>query len=263
MNRIFKRIVLAAILIGAGTAPAAAQTGSAIEDPSRVRVTRQQLEELLAQLEAAANSGGYSSAARDRARDEARLVRQRLEEGDFQVGDRVVLWVRNEEVLTDTFTVAAGRMLPLPLGESVPLQGVLRSELEGHLRDHLSRYIRDPEVRAESLLRVTVAGNVTQPGFYVVRAEALIGDVLMTAGGPTQDADVTKLYIERGGRTIWEGAGLEEAIAQGRTLDQLSIRAGDTIILPERSQTGGIGRTLLYIVPPVVSLLVAISALAR
>jgi protein involved in polysaccharide export with SLBB domain len=239
------------------TSPAAAQ----VTDPGRVQMTRSELEAVLAELETASRNDSYSSAARARARSEATMVRQRLEEGDFQTGDRVVLSVRNEESLNDTFTVSGGRMLPLPLGGNVPLAGVLRSELEDHLREHLAKYIREPDVQAESLMRVTISGQVNTPGFYVVRAQSLIGDVIMTAGGPTQQAEVTSLYVEREGRKIWEGPGLDQAIAEGRTLDQLSIRAGDVFILPERQERQGIGRMLLYVVPPVVSLLLALSQL--
>jgi protein involved in polysaccharide export with SLBB domain len=238
----------------------AADAAAQAADPARVQMTRTELESVLAQLESAAGSSAYSGAARARAREEANLVRIRLEEGDFQTGDRVVLDVRNEPLLTDTFTVVAGPSLPLPLGENVELRGVLRSELDQHLTQHLSKYIRSPEVRAESLMRVTVAGQVTNPGFYVVRAQALVGDILMVAGGLTGDADVTKVYIERQGRKIWEGPGLEQAIAQGRTLDQLSIRAGDQVMVPEQASQG-FGRTLLYVIPPVVSLVLALTQL--
>lgn len=255
MNRCIRYACVALALVAMPRADAAAQA----TDPARVTMTRAELQSVLDQLEAAAGSGAYSGSARSRAREEARLVRQRLEEGDFQTGDRVVLVVRNEPELTDTFTVSGDRSLPLPLGFSVPLQGVLRSELEATLREHLGKYIRDPEVRAESLMRVTVAGQVTSPGFYVVRAESLIGDVLMTAGGPTREGDVTGLYIEREGRRIWEGPSLEEAIAQGRTLDQLSVRAGDRVMVPEQERNEGIGRTLLYVIPPVVSLILAVA----
>lgn len=257
MNRMYRSIRTALALSAALAGPALAQAS----DPARATMSRAELQAVLAQLEAAAGSNAYSGSARGRAAEEARLVRQRLEEGDFQTGDRVVLTVRNEEALSDTFTVAGDRSLPLPLGSSVPLQGVLRSELEETIRKHLAQYIRDPEVRAESLMRVTVAGQVTSPGFYVVRAESLIGDVLMIAGGPTQEGDVTQLYIERAGRRIWEGPGLEEAIAQGRTLDQLSVRAGDRVMVPEQERNEGFGRTLLYVIPPVVSLILAAAAI--
>lgn len=249
--------LLALLLVATAGGEALAQAS----DPARSTMTRAELQAVLEQLESASSSNAYSGAARSRANDEARLVRQRLEEGDFQTGDRVVLTVRNEETLTDTFTVAGDRSLPLPLGTSVPLQGVLRSEMEEKVRQHLARYIRDPEVRAESLMRVTIAGEVANPGFYVVRAESLIGDVLMVAGGPTGEGDLTKLFIQREGRKIWEGPSLEEAITQGRTLDQLSIRAGDQVMVPEEAPSEGFGRTLLYVVPPLVSLALALAAL--
>lgn len=255
-----KRLAAAAAFLAALTGPVPPALAQE-PDAGRVQMTRDQLATILEELEAAANSGAYSGSARSRAAEEARLIRQRLEDGDFQTGDRVVLAVRNEPALTDTFTVTGDQSLPLPLGGSVPLAGVLRSELAETIRAHLAQFIRDPEVRAESLMRVTVAGQITSPGFYTVRAEALVGDVLMTAGGPTREADVTGLYIEREGRKIWEGPGLEEAIAQGRTLDQLSIRAGDRLMVPEQERSEGIGRTLLFAIPPLASLVLAIFSL--
>src|ERR1043166_2314097 len=41
-------------------------------------------------------------------------IRERLENGDFNVGDRIALRVANVPSLTDTFTVRGGRVLELP-----------------------------------------------------------------------------------------------------------------------------------------------------
>lgn len=248
---------IAAIL----TLTSAAGLDAQVVDPNKAHMTRADLQELLAELEQSASSPAYSSAAKRRAEDEAAMVRQRLNEGDFQTGDRVHLTVRGEELLSQEFVVDNRRELPLPLGGTVPLDGVLRSELEDHLRKHISQFIRDPEISAVSLLRVTVAGQIVSPGFYTVTSEALVGDVLMTAGGPTQTADVTKLEIEREGRIIWEGPSLDQAIAQGRTLDQLNIRAGDRFVMPQQQVKEGIGRTLLYVVPAIITSIVAIAAI--
>ena len=44
------------------------------------------------------------------------------------------------------------------------------------------------------------------------------------------------MYIERAGERIWTGEHLQQAIADGRTLDQLSLQAGDQIVVPARGQ---------------------------
>jgi hypothetical protein len=240
-------------------APASAQRSDL--DPGRAHSTRASLEELLAQFDAASRSGGYSEAMRDRARQEADLVRRRLVEGDFQVGDRVVLMVEGEPGLSGQFTVTNGRRLVLPQIGELSLEGVLRSEIEEHVRSHLSRFIRSPVVTAQTLVRVTVTGEVSTPGFLVVPAESLVTEVLMQAGGPTRDAKLSQIRIERDGRRILEGRVVEMAITEGRTLDQLSLRAGDRIDVPGGG--GGIGRALLVWVPSVLTTVIAVVTVLR
>src|SRR3989442_7963585 len=113
-------------------------------DPGRLQVTREALQDLLNRLDQAANSKAYSKAFRERSKTEAALVRARLQEGDFQVGDRIRLMVEDEAQLTDTFTVAEGRVLFLPGIGTIALRGVLRSELESHLRQEIGRYVKNP-----------------------------------------------------------------------------------------------------------------------
>jgi protein involved in polysaccharide export with SLBB domain len=128
-------------------------------------------------------------------------------------------------------------MITLPLFGDIPLTGVLRSEIEEHLTQELGRFIRNPVVRAEGLLRVSIQGSVGSPGFYVVPANMLLSEALMVAGGPGT-SNLDGLRIERGTERLMEGDDLREAVRQGRTLDQLNLQAGDQIYLPPTA--GGI-----------------------
>jgi hypothetical protein len=229
-------------------------------DARRELQSRAQLEELLQRLEQASSSPGYSNDLRMRAKYEAGLVRTRLAEGDFQVGDRIFLQVQGEEALSDTFAIDDSKALDLPEVGKVSLRGVLRAELEPHLTTELSRFLVDPAVRARSLVRVAVVGSVGAPGFYLLPSEALLTDALMMAGGPTGSANVTEIRIERGEQMIWEGDPLQQAIIEGRTLDQLNLRAGDRIFVPGGSG-GGLG--WLRTVSVLVAIPVSIAALVR
>src|SRR5262245_27299615 len=51
----------------------------------------------------------------------------------FRPGDRVLVRVEGESVLSDTFTVTAGPALPLPGLGDISLDGVPRSRIEAHL----------------------------------------------------------------------------------------------------------------------------------
>ena len=108
---------------------------------------------------------------------------------DFLVpGDRILLYVTGEPQLSDTFTVTPGPAIDLPTFGTVPLAGVRRDNVTPHLTAFLGRYIRDPQVRAQVLLRIGIAGEVTRPGFYAMPSTAVLEDLIMAAGGMTRDA---------------------------------------------------------------------------
>src|SRR2546426_8240875 len=147
----------------------------------------------------------------------------------FQAGDRILLHVEGDSALSDTFTVVAGPALRLPNIGEISLAGVRRTELEKHLTRELSRFIKDPVVQARALIRVSVVGEVTRPGFYAVPSDLVVADALMVAGGATKDARVDRLRILRGDASLWSGNALQTEIARGATLENLGIRAGHRI----------------------------------
>lgn len=251
----WKQFVFSVALAAVVAAPAVAQQGW---DPTGVQLTRAELQALLQRYEETAASSSYSGEVREQARDEASLIRTRLEEGDLRVGDRIQLTVEGHADLTAEFAVVAGRVLVLPAIGEVPLDGVLRAELQDHLAQHIARFIRDPVVRARSLIRLEVIGAVAQQGFYTIPSDILVSDALMLAGGPATNADLERVRVERNRQVIWSSDRLRRAMQEGRTLDQLSIRAGDGIIVPERSG-GSWWRTGLMVLTGVSTAILAAS----
>lgn len=255
---LFRRIGVAVLLVAGLTSEAVAQQGTSGWDPARVQLSRKDLEELLARFEQTQKSQAYSAGLRSRARAEAALIRERLQDGDFQVGDRVQLVVEGQQQLSDTFMVVSGQKVVLPALGDIALTGVLRSELEGYLRDQIGKFIVEPVVHARSLIRISVFGDVGRPGFYTIPSDMILSDALMVAGGPAGNADLDKMRIERGSRRIWDGERMQDALRKGRTLDQLSLRAGDQIVVPARS-----GRNLLTYLQVAVPLATLVFYFAR
>lgn len=217
--------------------------------PTGAVLTRADLQALLDQYEAALASPAYSAELKAAAREGAERVRNRLEHGDFRVGDRIALSVQGEPNLPDTVPVEPGPQISLPLFGTIELDGVLRSEITEHLTEEIGRFIRDPVVQAEGLMRLSIQGNVGRPGFYVVPADMLLSEALMMAGGPGQMASLDELHVERGGRLLLDEETIQEAMQDGRTLDQLSLQAGDQLTLPaeEPGPWGSLGRYALVI----------------
>ncbi|HEX6967039.1 MAG TPA: SLBB domain-containing protein [Gemmatimonadaceae bacterium] len=214
-------------------APAAAQAvarDSAASDSGRAPATRALLEARAAAAEKAATSGPADQRAAKR--QEAAAIRERLKDGDFQVGDRIALTVYGGAApISDTATVRAGRTLELPNLPPIPLQGVLHAEIGDYLTAQLSRYIKHPTVQAIPLIRLGVLGEVKSPGFFSVPTDILVSDAIMRAGGPTGNADINKTTITRGKQEVWGDKALRQAIVSGMTLDQLNLRPGDALVV--------------------------------
>lgn len=155
--------------------------------------------------------------------------------GGFRVGDRVWINVEGESQLSDTFTVGPALALTLPVVGQVGLERVPRAAVEAHLTRELGRFLRNPVVRARALIRVAVAGEVAKPGFYAVATDVVLADAIMLAGGATPDARLDELRVERGDRRLWKPDALQRAIAEGQTLDDLGLQAGDRIVVPRRA----------------------------
>lgn len=212
-------------------------------DPLRNFVSRDALTGLLTRWENAARSPAYTEALREQAQAEADAIRARLQDGDFEVGDRVYVAVAEESTLADTFTVDTGPMVDLPGVGEISLAGVLRLELQSYMEEQLARYFREPTVRARALLPITVLGGVSRPGFYTLESTVTLTEVLNRAG-LTAGGDPAQMEIRRGDVVLWAGRGLEQAMAEQWTLDRLNLRAGDQIIVPNQVNPGGRGQFL-------------------
>ena len=179
------------------------------------------------------------------------MLRARLRDGDFRVGDAIVLSVVNVPQFSDTFPVRGGVVIELPEVAPIPLAGVLRSELQPHLKRHIARYVINPTVEAHSLVRVTVAGAVAKPGFYEVRPDAPISAAVTAAGGLGEFGDATKMSVRRGGRVLIAESALRAAVTTGAALDDLAIRPGDEVRIGElvpRREWVELARSSAYLV---------------
>lgn len=242
-NRLNMILLAAALALGAATAGAQAPPVAA----SSSLESREMLESRAREAEQAGRTG------------EAFLLRSRLQRGDFQEGDRIVVNLLGPTTFNDTITVRAGNLLPLPRMGDVPLEGVLRSELTTRISSHLARFLRDSSVRATPLVRLAVLGQVRSPGFHYYSADMLLSDVLMRAGGPSPEADLQKLEILRAGETIWDRSAATAALAEGLSLDRLHLRAGDEIHVGQKrrvnwSQYAQVGVGLVSLIVGLIAL---------
>jgi protein involved in polysaccharide export with SLBB domain len=168
-------------------------------------------------------------------RNRASSLRARLRDGDFRPGDRIRLVIDGNVTQDDTISVMAGSKVLLKDVGEIPLSGVLRSELQAHMSQQISKYIRDVRVRATPLVRLSLLGPVGKPGFYYMPPDIPLGDAVMRAGGPGGNADLNKSVIRRNTEELYDSRNTRTAMNEGLTLDQLSLRDGDSIEVGEKS----------------------------
>jgi protein involved in polysaccharide export with SLBB domain len=191
----------------------------------------------------------------------AGAIRLRLRDGDFQVGDRVVVKVISDAVRRDTVVVRSDRSLELPGMIIVPVAGVLRSELQERVSTEVLKYVKAQQVDVTPLMRVGVLGAVARPGYFAFASDIPITDAIMGAGGPTGTADVGRSFVRRQNQEYRSAGETTQAIASGLTLDQFGLSAGDELIVGQRREFGA--STLIGMTGALASVLALLLALHR
>jgi hypothetical protein len=193
--------------------------------------------------------------------DEATRLRFRLSDGDFKVGDRVIVvyeGLRNQG--NDTLVVQSGRTLRLgePMGE-LSLNGLLRFELPDSVAHRVNKYFRGATVHVTPLLRVSLSGAVRSPGYYYSRADTPLSDLISRTAGQDQTTDLTGVTVKRGDQLIWDSPEILIAFREGLTLEGLGLVSGDEVVVGAHKNPWP---TVLQFGLPVVSAVV-ISLLLR
>jgi len=192
--------------------------------------------ELAARLQLLETQLGSTTRADQRAKIQAEraAIRERLEKGDFRVGDRFVMTIRFDSVRIDTASVRDSMMVSILNLPDLQLTGILRSELDERLNQHVAKFIRNASVRSNVLTRIAVLGSVMSPGYYYASPDRPVSDIVMLAGGPAPDANLGQFELRRGTRTLVDFKKSKRAVESGQTLEQLDVQSGDEFRIPRK-----------------------------
>ena len=241
------RLLLAAVaVLFAVTAPraAAAQTRNVKEEAKRATATRQELENMAIEDESIAAQPQSSSSLRRERLADAQAIRTRLQQGDFQAGDRIVLRITGDPNVKpeDTVTVRPGGVIALNQMGEISVRGVLRSELAAHMRREIGRFVRNATVVTTPVVRLGMFGQLLRTGFFEFPSDMLLSEAIMRTGGPAQTADQHNVTIRRGSGETWGRQSVDIALQEGVTIEQLGLRGGDQLTMGEK---GGLSATLI------------------
>jgi len=218
------RVLLAgALLLAVLATTAAAQEAPGGPHPL---ATRAQLEKQLASLPPDEKNGAI-----------AKVIRERLANGDFLPGDRIQLVVVGDTAFSRTFSVRPDTTIELPNIDPISLHGVLRSELDAYLDQKLRKYLTNPDVQARSLIRLAVVGEVARPGFYDLPPDAAASEVIVAAGGLSPAGDPQRTVVKRNNETIYNKYQVRQFYIDGASLDEMGLHTGDQFNVGRRGST--------------------------
>lgn len=173
------------------------------------------------------------SGVRFRAGEGVRVIVLEKSEGKDAAGRRQDLNIAGD------YLIDQGGYIYIPyLRAPIKAAGLLPDSLARRIRDDLFNdlTIKPPieQIFCMPLIRVAVMGAVQRPGSYLIRAKDSLWELVNIAGGPANNADVRKIKVMRGGRTV--SKNLLEGFENAHSLEQLGVRSGDQVIMPTYSR---------------------------
>jgi len=162
----------------------------------------------------------------------------------LQGGDEIVLSVPGRQDLDRTLTLDASGRVSIPQVGEVALSGLTVPEAREILRQRLRVFYPsiaavDVELQGASQFRLYVLGEVRTSGHYDFGAMPTVWDLLRSAGGPTENANLGGGRIVRvvDGQTVVVPIDLSGVMSGGGS-PAVELFSGDTLVVPTAAEGG-------------------------
>lgn len=160
--------------------------------------------------------------------DSARALRPG---GVLQAGDLLKIAVfRNKELTGDYIIDAQGRLVIPGLGV-LDAAGLTPRQVEDGLRQLLSCQGIRPDVSVQAQIRVSVLGEVRNPGVFPVDPGVTLLQLLTVAGGESPRADLAHARVIREGKSY--PVNLQAAL-NGGSAGSIVLNSNDVLIVPKK-----------------------------
>ena len=162
-------------------------------------------------------------------------------------GDLLEITLREEEVSFEEILVRPDGNISFSLVENLRAQGLTVTELDSALTAALGHYLRDPKIDIQiteyhsklvsvlgAILSINTAGKQTGQGRYPLRTRTTVLHLILEAGGTTEDAQLDKVQLIRGGRPYV--LNLQRALSTGDQSHNVILQAEDIVVVPGSGQ---------------------------
>jgi polysaccharide export outer membrane protein len=162
------------------------------------------------------------------------------EAADYRIGpeDLIQVSVWNNEAISRTVPVRPDGKITLPLLNDVQAAGLTPLELRGVLMKTLAEYMPTPEVSVivteVRSFKVSVIGAVPKPDRYELKSRATVMDVLAMAGGLTEFASRSRIFVLRSnaGKTERIPFDYGKVSSGDARYRNVQLQPGDIVVVP-------------------------------
>jgi len=131
------------------------------------------------------------------------VVSRAYGDSEFQLGpdDVIEVTVYQDKTLDRTVPVRPDGKISLPLIGEMPASGKTATDLQKEISLRLKQFVADPTVtvvvKEVNSPKVSVLGEVKNPGMYKIKDRATLLDAIALAGGLTEYAKRNKIVVIR------------------------------------------------------------------
>lgn len=153
--------------------------------------------------------------------------------GVLHPGDLLIIKVFGEEEYSGEFLIDNRGFVQIPGVGIFQAAGLDPNLMRDRIRDELSRAgVANPSLSVQPQIRVSVLGEVQEPGLRPVEPGTTLITMLSAVGGPTERANLEKAHVIREGRSY--PVNLEHALA-GDATGSILLFSNDVLVVPRRS----------------------------
>ena len=149
-------------------------------------------------------------------------------------GDVVALSVVGQSTLSTNFTIGADGTIALPDVGAVNVAGLTAQQASATIEAKLSGILQNPKVSlivVTRFIEVSLLGEVKNPGKFSVQSGDGIANALALAGGLTEFANESAIYLIRGDEPLRIRFRLDDLLKNGNNARSFSLRDGDILLV--------------------------------
>lgn len=173
------------------------------------------------------------------------LIEDRIEIGEATLGpgDQIRMTVFRHPELNCDVSINNSGLIFIPLAGEINVKGVRATELRRLIARKISKYINDPQVSTDVIVRrsrkITILGEVQDPGIYTMDGPIDVLDAIAMGNGFVEAAKPSKVILLRdvNGVTQHYLLDLDLAQSEGDMVNNPPLRPGDVIFVPRNLMT--------------------------